>query len=290
MKFVPYWIPMFDLGKTALLNRKRVALDGMSRFLKDSGLRPSDCLFVPYYEYRSGFELGEEIYHYITGLVFKEMGYLVLNEYVISEYDPEKAPRPDVCAFKTKEIEEMLSELRSRGVIRAGAFLEELQLFNFFGKQLYKARPVDVFEPLTSAEAVVVEVERTEFQRRGASQVQGYVLGNQGLFDEGYVSGPFMQPSPGTITLSEDGALAFRRPEPAYQPASLPERLEVRRRKELGNLRDLLVIQLFKNLPIRDIVSLCETDEASLSSYQDLLAAMVTIDPRVLMDAVREKR
>lgn len=132
---------MWESSESAERRGRRKKLREMSQWLKDSGVEVGDCLFVPYKEYRSGPQVGELFYHYLCGLIFKEMGYLVANEYVLSEYGGE---RPDLCAFKTMEIERVLAELRKRGVIWAGAFMEELQLFNFFGKQILQAE-VDGF-------------------------------------------------------------------------------------------------------------------------------------------------
>ncbi|MGH9919031.1 MAG: hypothetical protein ACRD6W_09210 [Nitrososphaerales archaeon] len=103
-RFVPYWVPTFELGERAIQARKAKLFTEISQQVEESGAPIGDFLFIPYYEYRGGFQLGEEIYHYLVGRLLKGWGYLVCNEYVISEYDPKKAPRPDICAFKTKEI------------------------------------------------------------------------------------------------------------------------------------------------------------------------------------------
>lgn len=291
VKLYPFWIPTYDLGKPAQQKRKARALEEARQFVHDSGLDVSECLFLPYYEYRgrnqSGsdiYQLGEDIYHYLVGLVFKEWGYLVCNEYTLTEFG-EKSPRPDIVAFKSEELARMLSELRKRGVIWSGAFLEELQLFSCFGKQRYKPKSLDSFKPQTKAEGVLVEIERTEQQRKGRTQIQSYMAETTNLFDEAYLGGPSLELMPGTITLSREGELRL---EPDYRSPPSPEYeryLEKRKQKQLDNVRESLFIQLFKNLPLRRILSICEEDN-EVQTYQGLLNAMIPTELGSVLDAL----
>ena len=260
----------------------------LDAYLRAERMEPGDCLFVPYKEYRSGLQVGELVYHYLAGLVFKEMGYLVCNEFPVAEYDKAKTPRPDLSAFRTPEVEGILVEARRRGVIWAGAFVEEFQLFGVFGRQRYKPRPPDAFEPLTDAQGVAIEVERTESQRRGVSQLRGYLLATMGLFDEGYLAGPSLDLLEGTMAFSGNGELRFRRSAPAYRFDPLPEHLKAKRRAQLESIQATMIVQAFKNLPLPRIVSLCSaTYEAS--SYQALLGAMYSTDFATVLDAVERR-
>ncbi|MGH9919030.1 MAG: hypothetical protein ACRD6W_09205 [Nitrososphaerales archaeon] len=143
---------------------------------------------------------------------------------------------------------------------------------------------MEAFEPKTTAESVVVEVERTENQRKGRSQLQEYLMGTTGLFDEGYVAGPFFERAAGTITFSGDGDLLFDASETAHRPEPLAGH-PAEKKKELDEVRALILVQLFKNLPMKTIVSKCE-EEHEVRSYRDLLASMVSTDPSSLMGAV----
>lgn len=286
VKFVPFWIPMYDLGESARQKRRTRALQEAQSFVHEYGFDVSECLFLPYYEYRSQnniYQLGEGIYHYLAGLIFKEWGYLVCNEYILTEFGG-RSPRPDIVAFKTKEFDYMLSRLRKRGIIWSGAFLEELQLFNCFGKQKYKARSFDSFESRTKTDGVIVEIERTEQQRRGRAQLQSYMAQTSGLFDEAYLGGPHFELVPGTITFSREGELRFESTEPEHHPLPLSEYIEARSQRQLNVIRETLLTQLFKNLPFRRILSTCEEDE--VQSYQGLMNSMITTDLESVLDAL----
>jgi hypothetical protein len=286
VKFVQHWAPMWDVDDRTLQRRRGSRLGELELYLQESGIQPGDCLFVPYKEYRGRLQLGELVYHYLSGLIFKEAGYLVCNEYPLSGYSGE---RPDVCAFKTPEIGSLLFGLRRRGVVWAGAFLEELQLFSAFGRQGSKAPRPDAFPLGTEAEGVAVEVERAPSQRRGRSQLLGYLAGTQGLFDEGYLAGPAFERSEATITFSDDGELIFARPKPAYGTSALLPHQAERRKRQLDDLRATAMIQLSKNLPVGMIVSLCESDGSLVGSYQDLLALIASIDSGALIDAITRR-
>ncbi len=118
--FVKYWVPMWECDPGNVVRKKKERLRELDLFVRESGLEPADCLFVPYKEYRSGMQLGELLYHYVFGTIFKEMGYLVCNEFALAQYSGEK---PDFCAFKTERIANALSQLRGEGVILGGSFL-----------------------------------------------------------------------------------------------------------------------------------------------------------------------
>lgn len=288
VKFVEHWDRMWETDPANSRRRKRKTLGELDQYLKDCDLEPGECLFVPYKEYRSGFQLGELVYHYLLGCLFREKGYLVLTEYPLSEYHSRKTPRPDICAFKTSEIENILTQLRNRGIIGGGAFLQELQLFTLFGKQRYKARRQDSLELSTEAEAVVVEIERRQNQVKGRSQLEMYLLQTQGLFDEGYLAGPFLERTKGTITLSSQGRVIFEEADPAFRPDPLPNHLMDARRRQLEKVRADGLIQLFKNLPLRRIVEICERQypERELESYEGLLDSMISSDLEQLLDTV----
>ncbi len=293
VKFFPFWIPTYDLGESAQRKRKDRTLEEARSFVHDSDLDVSQCLFLPYYEYRgrdqSGsdiYQLGEGIYHYLVGLLLKEWGYLVCNEYVLTEFG-KKSPIPDIIAFKTEELDRMLSKLRERGIIWSGAFLEELQLFGCFGKQRYKAKSSDSFKPRTEAEGVLVEIERTEQQRKGRIQVQGYLTETMGLFDEAYLGGPSLELIPGTITFSKEGELRFESPEPAHRPLQTSEHLEERKKRQLEDVREILLIQIFKNLPFHRILSICEGDN-EVQTYQGLLSSMMSTDLESVLSALED--
>jgi hypothetical protein len=99
-------------------------------------------LFVPYIWYVHGYQMGESLYHYLAGVIFRDMCFLVYDEYCPSIVSA-RGIRTDVSAFKSEELDKILSSLRAKGIISSGAFQDELQMFSIFGKQKFKARSLE---------------------------------------------------------------------------------------------------------------------------------------------------
>lgn len=119
--------------------------------------------------------------------------------------------------------------------------------------------------------------QRVEAQRQGRRQVDGYLLQTQGPFDEGYVAGPFLDPSKGTITLSTDGDLVFDRAEQAVRPISMPGHLVANREKQLKAIGDQVRYQVAKNRSLSDTLGVCGA-KYRVGSYLNLVSAMSVID------------
>lgn len=145
------------------------------------------------------------------------------------------------------------------------------------------------FEPLTDAETLAIEIERTESQRKGRSQLNGYLQATQGLFEEGYLSGPRLDLATGTITFSQEGKLTFNKSEPAYRPVSLPVHLAAKRKMQIEDVRTSLLIQLFKNLPVGKILSACDPLNGTWS-FRDLTKAIGSMEIGTVVDVITKRK
>lgn len=282
IKFIQNSRPTYAEDNPYYRKKSIHALQELAEDLQIRGISLADCLFIPYTEYRDGVQLGENFYHYLVGLIFRELGYLVCDEFVLSEY-PGKAPRPDICAFKSPRISEMLRELLNKEVVSGGAFLQELQMLGVFQKQRMKPRkPIEV----TEAESVIVEIERKSQQRKGLSQVLDYIASTMGLFEEGFVAGPFMEMLEGTITFDSQGEIRYskglRSIVPQVETPFASSLRDSRKREQLEQIERVMRFELAKIMPLEKTVRTCINRRGDVATYGDLESAISSLDIRDL--------
>lgn len=288
IKFFAYWIPVAGYTGKGAEYRFRKRHEKMLKYLrisvKEMGRELSDVLLVPYYWYsKGGYQFSEKIYHYLIGSVFRDMGYLVYDEYVPWLVSG-KVSTPDLSAFKTPQIEDVMTLLRRKGIISNGAFQQELQLYTIFGK-ITPSSAMPKTE-LTDAKSIVIEVERSEQVRRGSLQLANYMADAYGFYDEGYLAGPFIE-GEGVISFGENGELIFIRPKP--RQVSLTEYWRERKRLQMEDVKRYLMIQLLKNLSLEQILSLCE-NKRTVWSYMHFIYTMDYLEVEEILNLLKDSR
>jgi hypothetical protein len=296
VKFFPYWITMAGYsGRDALYRTRRARekrLAELWTWMKEEKIEPCSCLFIPYHHYNLGDQVGESFYHYIAGRIFKDMGYVVCNEYA-PFLVTETMRTPDLSAFRSAEIEVLLSLLRKKGIISSGAFMEELEMYCVFGEQSFKAGEPGSLQskPLTDVESALIEVKRGETAfnlKRGRDQVRDYLIEAYGLYEEGYLMASMLEEEdllPGEISISQDGGVLFSRAERAK--SEFTTYWNERKKRQLGSVIDDMLLQLRKNCPVGKTVSACERfRDGDIQSYDSLLNSIRAIDPESTIEDV----
>jgi hypothetical protein len=276
VKFFPHWVPVAGYSGKGVEYRTSKRMDEMHRSLKGEveqmGKELSDVLFVPYFGYsgEAGYQFGESMYHYIAGLVFKDRGYLVLDEYAPSLVTGTNRT-PDLSAFRSAELAEALSTLRRQSIISsAGAFAQELQLYSIFGRHDGSQAP-GPSGTITDVEDIVVEVKRSESQYMvdaGSMQLRQYMAEAYGFYDEGFVAGPFLE-GPGVVSLNLKGGLVFER-SPPITSVAVTDFWTEKRRLQMEDVRATMKLQLLKNLRLSEAIEVCGGKD-SARTYEELL-------------------
>lgn len=288
VRFFPHWVPMAGYsGKGAeyrTRRREKEMLDHLGKELKEEGMEPPDVLFVPYYWYsKGGRRFGEQVYHYLSGLVFREMGYLVFDEYSPT-FVTGTGRTPDVSAFRTPEVVELLAALRAKGIIASGAFQQELQLFSIFGKR--PSHVANASLDLTDAESVAIEVKRSESEK-GWLDLAQYLGEAYGFYDEGYLAAPLVQ-GEGVLSFDREGRLVFGRDTARHHADPLSEPWAEKRGRQMLDVRGNAMLQLLKNLPLSRILS--TSGGEGLRTYIELSASWEGLDAGVVIDALQSVR
>jgi hypothetical protein len=276
VRFFPHWVPIVGYSGKGADYRTSKRMEEMHGSLKGEvekmGKELSDVLFVPYFGYggEAGYQFSESMYHYIAGLVFKDMGYLVLDEYPPSLVTG-TSRTPDLSVFRSAELAEALSLLGSRGAISsAGAFGQELQLYSIFGRQ-DRSQALGPSGTTIDAENIAVEVKRSESQYLvgvGSMQLRQYMAEAYGFYDEGFVAGPFLE-GPGVVSLNRKGGLVLERGPPSASVAVTDFWAE-RRRLQMEDVRATMKLQLLKNLHLSEAIEVCGGKD-SVRTYEELL-------------------
>ncbi len=275
VKFFPHWVPEAGYSGEGVEYKTRKKLEDMHRSLKGEvermGKELKDILFVPYFSYgkEAAHQFGESMYHYIAGLVFKDMGYLVLDEYAPSLVTG-TGRTPDLSAFRTAELAEAMTMLRRKGVISsAGAFGQELQLCSVFGRQA-RSQVVGLSSTTTDAESVAIEVKRSESQyliNKGSAQLKEYLAEAYAFYDEGFLAGPFLE-GPGVVSIDRKGRLDFERGSPSTS-AAVTDTWTEQRELQMKDVRATVKIQLMKNLPLSRMIEVGGGKEM-VRTYEEL--------------------
>jgi len=277
VRFINYWIPMRGYeGKGAeyrMAKRLQDQYSSLYNELRSSGRELTEVLFVPYYWYSDGVgnQFSEDIYHYLVGRVFRDMGYLVLDSYTPSIVTGRELT-PDLSAFKSSKINEALEQLREKGFISSGAFLEELQMVDIFGR--VKQTPS---QSLTEAENIVVEIKRSSKQyivTKGSDQLRSYMTEAYGFYDEGYLGGPFIE-GKGIVSFSENGDIMFSRAD-SITKKPLSENWRRLREIQMHDVEAQMKLELLKNLGLPRVSELCK--QSGNQTYEQLINACVNLE------------
>jgi len=281
VKFFRHWVPEAGYSGRGAGNRTSAREEEMLQSLSlevenNMDLDLADVLFVPYHWYaKGGLQFGEPFYHFVAGLILRDAGYLILDEYTPSLITG-TARTPDLSAFRTPELVDVMKRLRAAGVISSGAFAQELQLRNVLGS------PDEVTTPRqaesTDAEIIAVEVKRNESQymvKRGSEQLRDYLLSAYGFYDEGYLSGPSIT-GPGTISIGDDGSVRVERPSPSTS-AAITDFWRERKSRQLLDVRVNVMLQILKCFGLSEMVEVCG-GKGSVRTYDDLVRVVSRLD------------
>lgn len=291
VRFFPHWVPVAGYSGKGADYRTRRRIEEMHRALngevEQMGKELSDVLFLPYFGYAgdAGYQFGESMYHYVAGLAFRDRGYLVLDEYVPSLVTGTDRT-PDLSAFRSAELAESMSLLRSGGFIPSpGAFEQELQLYSIFGRcdVSQSARPSGT---TIDAENIAVEVKRSESQYLvgvGSMQLGQYMSEAYGFYDEGFVAGPFLE-GLGVVSIDRGGGLVFERGPPNTSVA-VTDFWNERRKLQMEAVGATVKLQLLKNLPLSKIIEACGGREG-VRTYQGLVQTVHELDMEDVMKAL----
>jgi hypothetical protein len=251
--------------------------------LKEEGQDPADVLFVPHYYYsKGGHQFSEGIYHYLAGAVFRDMGFLVYDEYMPT-YVTGKAARPDLSAFRSREIVGLLDGLRSRGLITAGAFAQELQVYGLFGRQKSEVGPPP--EAPTDAEIVAVEAKRGKEQHiisKGGHQLDEYLSQAFGLYEEGYLTAPFVTGT-GVVSFDESGGLVFVKDDQSHRTGALSDYWKDKRELQMRDVWMNAWVELAKNFNLQETLSMSGKD---VPTYLGFLRAWEKADVEAVLEGL----
>jgi hypothetical protein len=122
VKFFHHWIKMSGYSGSRAEYRTEKRTKEMDQSLghqveREMGQELSNVLFVPTYWYSKGErQFRENVYHYIAGMVFREMGYLIIDEYAPTLMTG-TARTPDLSTFRMPVVIDFMKALRAKGVI-----------------------------------------------------------------------------------------------------------------------------------------------------------------------------
>ncbi|MFC1977408.1 hypothetical protein ACFLWS_03985 [Chloroflexota bacterium] len=215
----------------------------------------------------------EDLWEYISALVLRDKGYLV-------SYNMPGGG--DLCAYSIPDI---MAELRNRGLINGGVFLEQLELLpSTAGGTPARSSP-------GYYEIVCIEAESTDYRtgRRhknsGVLQVEGYMQGKSS-YTHAFVAGPYtaeldLEPLDnkdfakfvGLISCDEHGESVFVKKE-AYREAS---------EESTNRVRAIVKLALAKNLTFEKRCQLLKQYPSNPFEYR---YGMLNLDMELLLDTI----
>jgi len=264
----PKYLFMVDgskyLSSKGYFHPERISED-IARRISELGVKPTNCII---WSSDGRGEYGEDFWQYISGIVLRNEGYLV------TYYGFTTA---DIYAYG---LPDYLSELRSRGLLNRGVFIEELEIL----PRLSGVKPPSYAEE----EMLVVEAESSDIltkshgENAGVGQLKRYLADWEAGYTGGIVSGPYVTKSDlmcsdekcvcrsiGLISCDEDGRLIWVRPK--YQKPSSETSL-----KNLKIVKDLVKCALLRNLEFEQRLRLLgiSPKDLSLKKYFDRVLSL----------------
>ncbi len=125
-----HWVASNLNEKYARRREKEMFVHLREEIMKKANVEWPEIVFLPQAYYVGGRQFSEAVYEYVASMILRMMGY-----YVIRDYQPWGTSKmPDLTAFRTPEIKEMVEMLRKRKLLKYGAVSEELQMLGLFGR------------------------------------------------------------------------------------------------------------------------------------------------------------
>ena len=239
----------------------------------------TEVIFIPQADYdgKHGREFSEAVYEYVASAILRMMGY-----YVVRDYQPWRTGKtPDISAFKTPEIREMIEALRRRRLLKYGAASDELQMTSLLGK----VEPSPLLDA-PDAETIVVEVKRMTTRHSGFEQL-GKTFHEAGdLYDTGYVCAPLLRtggdPKFGVISLTWDGQIILQ--DASTKPARHSDHeTQALRTEELEAVSAHFKLELLKNIGIVGAVKTVTQGEDI--TYQQFMERLAKLDPELVVES-----
>jgi hypothetical protein len=259
----------------------------MYAFLRESvrkaGVGENEVLLIPVAYYQTGPQFSEAVYEYVASTILRLMGFYVVRDYL--PWGTQKMP--DLSAFRTPEIKELIEMLRSRRLLRFGAASDELQLISMFGR----VEPSSLLPGLSDFESVVVEVKRSSTASASISQLRHVIYESGDLYDAGFACFPhfgdqLLSEDLGILRLRQDGEISpiFPTEKLARYPSSESQKL---RGIQLEFVLGTFKVELLKNLGMQESVELvCKGERLS---YEKFLRKAAKLEPETIIDAVESK-
>jgi hypothetical protein len=197
---------------------------------------------------------------------------------------------PDVSAFRTPEIKELIEKLRSRRLLKFGAANDELQMLGMFER----AEPSDLLPGLSDVESVVIDVKRSSTASASVSQLYSVLTESGDLYDAGFACFPYLgdelfSEDLGILRLKQDGEISPLYPakKPQISPRYSTGESQRLRKIQLEYVLGTFKMELLKNLGMQESVDLvCKGEKLS---YEQFLQKAAQIEPETIIDLVESK-
>ena len=278
VRIFDHWVSNNVSEKQAVRQERRM----VEHLYDETSTRWSKVVFVPRAYFVSGRQFSESVYEYLAAMVLRMMGF-----YVVRDYQPRNSAKmPDLSAFRTDDIKEMIDLLRRKRLLKYGATSAELQMI----------RPIGRVEPLPllkspDFETVVVEVKKSATRYSGISQLFDYYYEAGELYDTGYTCAPFLDEDSaheywGSLSLTEGGDIVEISPSKRPERYSSPERQQ-QRKEELDHVAASFKLELLKNVGLEE--SLALVSKGDELTYSEFMKRLINVDPETIIELVESK-
>ena len=273
-----HWVSSTVGERQAVRQERRM----VEHLYNETSRRWSQVVFVPRAYFATGRQFSESVYEYLAAMVLRKMGF-----YVVRDYQPRNSAKmPDLSAFRTEGLREMIDILRRKRLLKYGATSAELQMIRPLGR----AEPMPLLKP-PDAETVVVEVKKSATRYSGISQLFDYYYEAGELYDTGYTCAPFLDESSaheywGSLSLTEGGDIVEIPPSKRPERYSSPERQQ-QRKEELDEVAASFKLELLKNVGLEESTALVSKGDEL--TYTEFMKRLIDVDPETIIELVESK-
>jgi hypothetical protein len=284
LHFFNHWISTTLSNPSYIRRRKDKMLEELGETVeKKVGVSKEEVVFVPIAYYSDGIQYSEAIYEYVSEAILRLMGF-----YVVKDYRPWNTGKmPDLSAFRTLEIKEMIDLLRKRKLLKFGAANEELQMISLLGR----VEPEPLLTSPAEIESVVVEVKTLASRYATFPQLHTDLYETGDLYDMGLAGAPDLSPelqdkTLGGLSLKKNGEIVAFYPSEKLVRYSTDESQKLRKR-ELRSVLGLFKLELLKNVGMEEAVRLVSTGEEL--TYEQFIDKLADVEPEKILDLVETK-
>jgi len=280
-KFIKFFAHINEAGYTSKQSAQKRHTDQLTRAVsevKAEGKSPSDVLFVPFNWYaNAGWQLSEDIYAYMTGLLMREAGFIVFRQHPIMNN------LPDMVALSGEDLTELQHYLSNKTEGSGGALIEELQsLPAMIGSG--SAKKLDCIK----GKRIICEVKTASSSSEGRLQALEYLNEIPGMYDQAYVCAPFIEsvdPMVGVITFDKTGDFRIheQEPKPEIENAYWNPIVEENRLQVITEIK----LELLKNMGLPEILQTCNLSK--MSTWTDFVDHVSLISFNHIIEAIKNK-